>query len=137
MVADLHAITMPYDQDALKQATREIAAAYIAAGVDPDKASLFVQSSVAEHSQLMWLLATMSQMGKLERMTQFKDKAGKDAERAGLGLFSYPVLMAADVLLYQATDVPVGMTRNSILNWPVILRAPITMTQNFSHCLNR
>ncbi|MDP7142364.1 MAG: tryptophan--tRNA ligase [Alphaproteobacteria bacterium] len=108
MVADLHAITMPYDQDTLKQATREIAAAYIAAGVDPDKASLFVQSSVAEHSQLMWLLATMSQMGKLERMTQFKDKAGKDAERAGLGLFSYPVLMAADVLLYQATDVPVG-----------------------------
>jgi len=108
MVADLHAITANYDRDELKQATRDIAAAYIAAGVDPNKASLFVQSSVPEHSQLMWLLATMTQMGKLERMTQFKDKAGKHAERAGLGLFSYPVLMAADILLYKATHVPVG-----------------------------
>lgn len=107
-VVDLHAITQPYDQDALKQATREIAAAYIAGGVDPKKSALFVQSAVPEHSQLMWLLATMSQMGKLERMTQFKDKAGKHKERAGLGLFSYPVLMAADILVYNATHVPVG-----------------------------
>ncbi|MEC7028128.1 MAG: tryptophan--tRNA ligase, partial [Pseudomonadota bacterium] len=107
-VVDLHAITQPYEQDALKQATREIAAAYIAGGVDPKKSALFVQSSVPEHSQLMWLLATMSQMGKLERMTQFKDKAGKHKERAGLGLFAYPVLMAADILIYNATHVPVG-----------------------------
>ncbi|MFN3701382.1 MAG: tryptophan--tRNA ligase [Alphaproteobacteria bacterium] len=107
-VVDLHAITVAYDKDALAQATREIAAAYIASGIDPKKSSIFVQSAVPAHSQLMWLLATMSQMGKLERMTQFKDKAGKDKERAGLGLFAYPVLMAADILLYKATHVPVG-----------------------------
>lgn len=107
-VVDLHAITVVYDQEALAQATREIAAAYIAGGIDPDKSAIFVQSAVHGHSELMWLLATMSQMGKLERMTQFKDKAGKNAERAGLGLFSYPVLMAADILIYKATHVPVG-----------------------------
>ena len=107
-VVDLHAITTDYNQAELKQATREIAAAYMAAGIDPTKSYIFVQSHVPEHSQLMWLLATMSQMGKLERMTQFKDKAGKNAERAGLGLFSYPVLMAADILIYKATHVPVG-----------------------------
>ncbi len=107
-VVDLHAITVPYERDGLKAATREIAAAYIAAGIDPDKSAIFVQSAVPGHSQLMWLFATMAQMGKLERMTQFKDKAGKDKERAGLGLFAYPVLMAADILIYKATHVPVG-----------------------------
>jgi tryptophanyl-tRNA synthetase len=107
-VVDLHAITMPYDRDALTQSTREIAAAYIAAGVDVDNCTLFVQSAVPEHSQLMWLLATMAQFGKLNRMTQFKDKAGKNSEKAGLGLFAYPVLMAADILIYKATHVPVG-----------------------------
>lgn len=108
MIADLHAITQPYDAAQLSQSTREIAAAYIAAGINPDKSALFVQSSVPGHSQLMWLLSTIAQMGKLERMTQFKDKAGKNAERAGLGLFAYPVLMAADILVYKATHVPVG-----------------------------
>ncbi len=107
-VVDLHAVTVDYDPSHLAQATREIAAAYIAAGIDPDQSTLFVQSAVPEHSQLMWLLATMAQMGKLERMTQFKDKAGKNKERAGLGLFAYPVLMAADILIYKATHVPVG-----------------------------
>ncbi|MEM7679550.1 MAG: tryptophan--tRNA ligase [Pseudomonadota bacterium] len=107
-VVDLHAITANYEPEHLAQATREIAAAYIAGGIDPKKSAIFVQSAVHEHSELMWLLATMSQMGKLERMTQFKDKAGKNAERAGLGLFSYPVLMAADILIYKATHVPVG-----------------------------
>ncbi|MBU0801061.1 MAG: tryptophan--tRNA ligase [Alphaproteobacteria bacterium] len=107
-VVDLHAITMPYDRDALTHSTREIAAAYIAAGVDVDNCTLFVQSAVPEHSQLMWLLATMAQFGKLSRMTQFKDKAGKNSEKAGLGLFAYPVLMAADILIYKATHVPVG-----------------------------
>ncbi len=107
-VVDLHAITMAYDASDLAQCTREIAAAYIASGIDTKRSVLFVQSGVAAHSQLMWLLATMSQMGKLERMTQFKDKAGKNSERAGLGLFSYPVLMAADILVYKATHVPVG-----------------------------
>ncbi len=108
MVADLHAITVPQDAANLKRATREIAAAFIAGGVDPKKSTIFVQSAVPGHSQLMWLLATIAQMGKLERMTQFKDKAGKNAERVGLGLFAYPVLMAADILVYKATHVPVG-----------------------------
>lgn len=107
-VVDLHAITNGHDPDILKQATRETAAAYIAAGVDPKKSYIFVQSAVAEHSQLNWLFSAMTQMGKLERMTQFKDKAGKNAERASLGLFAYPVLMAADILIYKATHVPVG-----------------------------
>lgn len=107
-VVDLHAITVAYDQTQLAQATRNIAAAYIAGGIDPNKSAIFAQSSVSGHSQLMWLFATMAQLGKLERMTQFKDKAGKNTERVGLGLFAYPVLMAADILLYQATHVPVG-----------------------------
>lgn len=107
-VVDLHAVTVPYERDGLARATREIAAAYIAGGIDPSKSTLFVQSGVPAHSELMWLLATMSQMGKLERMTQFKDKSGGNKERAGLGLFAYPVLMAADILVYKATHVPVG-----------------------------
>jgi tryptophanyl-tRNA synthetase len=108
-VVDMHAITMPYDHTGLAKASREIAAAYIAAGVDPQKSSIFIQSSVGDlHAELMWYLATMTQVGKLDRMTQFKDKAGKNAEKAGLGLYAYPVLMAADILIYQATHVPVG-----------------------------
>lgn len=107
-VVDLHAITVPQEPENLRRSTREIAAAYIAAGIDPSKAIIFPQSAVPAHSQLMWLLSTVTQMGKLERMTQFKDKAGKNAERVGLGLFAYPVLMAADILAYKATHVPVG-----------------------------
>ncbi|NCC22536.1 MAG: tryptophan--tRNA ligase [Alphaproteobacteria bacterium] len=107
-VVDLHAITVPYDAGHLTDATREIAAAYIAGGIDPERSAVFAQSAVPGHSQLMWLLSTMAQLGKLERMTQFKDKAGKNRERAGLGLFAYPVLMAADILIYKATHVPVG-----------------------------
>jgi tryptophanyl-tRNA synthetase len=107
-VVDLHAITVPQEPERLGQATREIAAAYIAAGIDPDKSILNPLSAVPAHSQLMWLLATMTQVGKLDRMTQFKDKAGKNAERVGLGLYAYPVLMAADILGYKATHVPVG-----------------------------
>ena len=107
-VVDLHAITQPYDAGALAQSTREIAAAYIAGGIDPKRSAIFVQSAIPAHSQLMWLFATIAQLGKLERMTQFKDKAGQNSERVGLGLFSYPVLMAADILVYKATHVPVG-----------------------------
>ncbi len=108
-IVDMHAITVPYDPANLAQATREVAAAYMAAGVDPSKSAVFAQSSVGDlHAQLMWYLATMTQIGKLNRMTQFKDKAGKDKEKAGLGLYSYPVLMAADILIYKATHVPVG-----------------------------
>lgn len=99
-VVDMHAITMPYDRDQLAVATREVAAAYIAAGVDPQKSAIFPQSAVGNlHAELMWLFATMTQVGKLDRMTQFKDKAGKNAEKAGLGLYAYPVLMAADILI--------------------------------------
>ena len=108
-VVDMHAITMPYDAAQLSIATREVTAAYIAAGVDPSQSSIFAQSAVGDlHAELMWYIATMTQIGKLDRMTQFKDKAGKNAEKAGLGLYAYPVLMAADILLYQATHVPVG-----------------------------
>lgn len=108
-VVDMHAITMPYEHNNLAKATREIAAAYIAAGIDPKKSAIFPQSAVGDlHAELMWLLATMTQMGKLNRMTQFKDKVGKNAEKAGLGIFAYPVLMAADILIYNATHVPVG-----------------------------
>lgn len=108
-VVDMHAITVPQDPAGLAKSSREIAAAYLAAGVDPKHSSIFVQSAVGDlHAELMWILATMTQIGKLDRMTQFKDKAGKNAEKAGLGLYAYPVLMAADILLYQATHVPVG-----------------------------
>jgi tryptophanyl-tRNA synthetase len=107
-VVDLHAITMPYDAAQLATATREIAAAYLAAGIDPKKSILFPQSAVNAHAQLNWLLSTMTQVGKLDRMTQFKDKGGENREKVGLGLYSYPVLMAADILTYKATHVPVG-----------------------------
>jgi tryptophanyl-tRNA synthetase len=83
-------------------------ATMVAAGIDPEKSAIFAQSSVPGHSELMWLLSSMTQMGKLQRMTQYKDKAGKNAERMGLGLLAYPVLMAADILVYKATHVPVG-----------------------------
>lgn len=107
-VVDQHAITMPHDPKTLAQKTREIAAAYIAAGVDLDQCSLFVQSSVPAHTQLHWIFETLTPMGWLNRMTQFKDKAGKNKESAGTGLYSYPVLMAADILIYKASHVPVG-----------------------------
>lgn len=133
MVADLHAITVPQEPKALRQATREIAAAYIAGGIDPKKSALFVQSSVPGHSELMWLLSTIAQMGKLERMTQFKDKAGKNAERAGLGLFAYPVLMAADILIYRATHVPVGEDQKQHLELARDLAATFNTKYNVEH----
>ena len=107
-VVDLHAITVKHDPEALKQSTREIAAAYIAAGVDPKKSYIFAQSAVPAHSQLNWLFATQTPLGWLNRMTQFKEKAGKKKDNASLGLYAYPVLMAADILVYKATHVPVG-----------------------------
>jgi len=108
-VVDLHAITVPQDPKLLAGQTREIAAAYIASGIDPKKSIVFVQSAVPAHSELAWVLNCVARMGWLERMTQFKDKAqGKDTENVSVGLFDYPVLMAADVLAYRATHVPVG-----------------------------
>jgi tryptophanyl-tRNA synthetase len=107
MVVDLHAITVPQEPEALKEQTESIAALYLAAGIDSSKASIFLQSHVHAHAELGWLLTTLTYMGELERMTQFKDKStGK--ESVGAGLFTYPSLMAADILLYKADLIPVG-----------------------------
>ena len=92
----------------MKQKTREVAAAFIASGIDPEKNTLFVQSQVPQHAQLAWIFNCVARMGWLNRMTQFKDKAGKNSENVSVGLFSYPTLMAADILIYLATHVPVG-----------------------------
>jgi len=108
-VVDLHAITVPQDPQLLAAQTREIAAAYIASGIDPKKSIVFAQSSVSVHSELGWVFNCVARMGWVERMTQFKDKSsGKDAENISVGLFDYPVLQAADILAYKATHVPVG-----------------------------
>ncbi|WP_322906896.1 tryptophan--tRNA ligase [Paenibacillus campi] len=107
MVVDLHAITVPQEPEALREASESVAALYLAAGLDPNKASIFLQSHVPQHAELGWIMTTLASMGELERMTQFKDKsAGK--ENVGAGLFVYPALMAADILLYNADLVPVG-----------------------------
>lgn len=107
-MVDLHAITMPQNPDDLRRATRELAAGYIAAGLDPTKSTLFNQSQIPEHAQLAWVFNCVARVGWLNRMTQFKDKAGKNRENASAGLFAYPALMAADILVYHATHVPVG-----------------------------
>src|SRR5687767_2063945 len=110
-IVDLHAITVPQDPLELRKYTRELAAFYLAAGLDPQKATIFVQSHVHAHAELGWILNCVTPMGWLERMTQFKDKSAKEGdnrERISAGLFDYPVLMSADILLYKATHVPVG-----------------------------
>ncbi len=107
-VVDLHAITVWQDPEALTRQTREIAAAFIAAGIDPTRSILFNQSQAPEHAELGWLFSCVARMGWMRRMTQWKDKAGKNSEEASLGLFAYPALMAADILAYHATHVPVG-----------------------------
>jgi tryptophanyl-tRNA synthetase len=107
-VVDLHAITVWQDPAELPKATREVTAAFIACGIDPAKHIIFNQSQVAEHAELAWVFNCVARLGWLNRMTQFKEKAGKDRENASIGLYDYPVLMAADILLYRATHVPVG-----------------------------
>ena len=107
-LADLHALTVDVDPAQLRANIREMAAALIASGIDPERSILFQQSAVREHAELAWLLQCTARMGWLNRMTQFKDKSGKNKEGASVGLFTYPVLQAADVLLYHATHVPVG-----------------------------
>ncbi|GHC66794.1 tryptophan--tRNA ligase [Limoniibacter endophyticus] len=107
-VVDLHAITVPQNPVELENAIRDIAAAYLAAGIDPKKHIIFNQSRVRQHTELAWIFNCIARMGWLNRMTQFKEKAGKDREAASVGLFAYPSLMAADILLYRATHVPVG-----------------------------
>ena len=108
-LADLHAITVPQDPAALRENTRRTAAQYIAAGIDPSRSTLFVQSQVPAHAQLAWVLNTITGFGEASRMTQFKDKSAKQgADTASVGLFTYPILQAGDILLYQANQVPVG-----------------------------
>ncbi len=107
-VVDLHAITVKQDPKELKKNIRETVATFIASGIDPKKSIIFNQSGVAAHSEGAWILSCVARMGWLNRMTQFKEKAGKDKEKASIGLYSYPILMAADILLYDATHVPVG-----------------------------
>ena len=107
-VVDLHSITVKQDSNILKKNIRETTAAFIASGLDPEKSIIFNQSAVSAHAEGAWILSCVSRMGWLSRMTQFKEKAGKDKEKASVGLYVYPVLMAADILLYDATHVPVG-----------------------------
>jgi tryptophanyl-tRNA synthetase len=107
-VVDLHAITAQLVHDNMKDQTREITAAFIASGIDPEKHIVFNQSAVPQHAELAWVFNCVARLGWMNRMTQFKDKAGKDRENASLGLFAYPSLMAADILVYRATHVPVG-----------------------------
>jgi tryptophanyl-tRNA synthetase len=123
-IVDLHAVTTKYDHDTLAQRTRDMAVGLLAAGIDPERATLFVQSHVPEHAELMWLLNTVTPLGELERMTQFKDKSQR-FESVPAGLLNYPVLMAADILLYRADLVPVGedqtqhleLTREIVRKW--------------------
>lgn len=114
-IVNLHAITLPQDPATLRKATLDLARIYLAAGVDPRKSTIFIQSDVTEHAELTWVLSCISRMGELERMTQFKDKGKGNTERAGVGLFTYPVLMAADILLYQTDLVPVGQDQKQHL----------------------
>ena len=107
-VVDLHAITTPYDQKQLKANIFELAIDYLAAGLDPEKCILFIQSTVKEHAELAWLLGTVTPLGELKRMTQFKEKSKQHPEYINAGLLNYPVLMAADILLYQTDIIPIG-----------------------------
>ena len=107
-IVDLHAITVWQDSEALRNSTREVLAIFLASGLDESKNIIFNQSQVPEHTQLSWILSCTAKIGWLNRMTQFKDKAGKNKENASVGLYTYPILMAADILLYAASHVPVG-----------------------------
>ncbi len=114
-IADMHAITVKQEPALLRRRTLELAALYIACGVDPEQCTLYVQSNVSAHAELAWVLNTITYVGEMERMTQFKDKAARHAENINMGLMDYPVLMAADILLYQAHLVPVGMDQRQHL----------------------
>jgi len=107
-IVNLHAVTLPQNPEILRQKTLDLARIYLASGIDPEVSTIFIQSDVSEHAELSWILSCIARMGELERMTQFKDKGKGNRERAGAGLFTYPVLMAADILLYQTHLVPVG-----------------------------
>jgi tryptophanyl-tRNA synthetase len=129
-VVDLHAITQPHDPKALAQQTREMAAALLASGIDPKGSILFHQSAVHAHLRLSWIFECVARIGWLNRMTQFKDKAGKDREQVSAGLYTYPALMAADILAYHATRVPVGDDQRQHLE----LANDIAQKFNFDFC---
>ena len=126
-IVDLHAITVPENRYNLKKNILEVTAAYIASGINPKETIIFNQSTVSGHSELAWILGCHTPIGWLNRMTQFKDKAGKNKEKAPLGLYSYPVLMAADILLYKSTHVPVGEDQKQHLE----------LARNISQSFNR
>jgi tryptophanyl-tRNA synthetase len=132
-LADLHALSQPFEPAELTAATLEMTAALVACGIDPDRSVLFNQAQVPAHAELQWLLNGTARMGWLNRMTQWKDKAGKNREGASVALFDYPVLQAADVLLYQATHVPVGEDQKQHLE----LARDIAQKFNFDFCENR
>jgi tryptophanyl-tRNA synthetase len=114
-IVNLHAITLPQDPKILRQKTLDLARIYLASGVDPQASTIFIQSDVSKHAELAWVLNCLARMGELERMTQFKDKGKGNAERAGVGLFTYPNLMASDILLYQTELVPIGQDQKQHL----------------------
>jgi tryptophanyl-tRNA synthetase len=114
-IVNLHAITLPQNPQVLKQKTLDLARIYLASGVDPQVSTVFVQSDVSEHAELAWILNCIARMGELERMTQFKDKSKGKSERVGAGLFTYPVLMASDILLYRTDLVPIGQDQKQHL----------------------
>ena len=150
-VVDLHSITVKQDPKILKKNIRETTATFLASGLNPDNSIIFNQSSVSAHSEGAWILSCVSRMGWLSRMTQFKEKAGKDKEKASVGLYIYPVLMAADILLYDATHVPVGEDQkqhlelcrdiaqkfNNDFNAPNFLKVPEPLIQkNFARIMS-
>jgi tryptophanyl-tRNA synthetase len=114
-IVNLHALTLPQNPEILKKKTLDLARIYLASGIDPAVSTVFIQSDVSEHAELTWILDCVARMGELERMTQFKDKGKGNRERAGVGLFTYPVLMAADILLYQTELVPIGQDQKQHL----------------------
>jgi tryptophanyl-tRNA synthetase len=126
-VVDLHAITFPQDPAALRRRTKVAAAQLLAAGLDPERCTLFVQSQVREHTELAWVLDCLTGFGEASRMTQFKDKSGKAADQSSVGLFTYPILQAADILLYNADQVPVGEDQRQHLE------LSRTLAQRFNH----
>ena len=114
-IVNLHAVTLPQNPKTLKQKTLDLARIYLASGVNPEQSAIFVQSDVSEHAELAWILSCIARMGELERMTQFKDKGKGKGEKVGVGLFTYPILMASDILLYQTNLVPVGQDQKQHL----------------------
>ena len=136
-VVDLHALTVPKDPEELRANILDTARLFVASGIDPEVATIFIQSQISAHAELNWLIECSTYFGELRRMTQFKDKSSKN-EVVTAGLFTYPALMAADILLYQTDQVPVGEDQNSIWNWPGmwLKGSTVALTQSCLSCRN-